>query len=937
MIKLAFVPLGISLVTASVLFGQNPNSVPYDLAAVEATRRQALTMELKLKISDADALLAKGDFAGAARLYEDALAIAKKIGGGVDHEYRAALEGMIASRLRLAEQAQRRADFAEADAQVARILKEDPKNEAALEFRQENAKMRAKEEGRRPDEATIARLPAAQSNLVYAATLVQNGKLLYESGRLDDAQIELDKARKLDPSNRGAYYYLDLIREQKHKQEQARQAVWSKEKLLEIDRAWSDPVKRDLLPVPNPAARTNFINTSPGRQAIYSKLQRIRLDQVKYDTVPLSEVVRLLSEEAKRRDPERRGINIIVSAYADPPAAPPAPVDPATGLPVAGAAPLEPIDLGATTVKIDPPLTDITLLQALDAITKVTDRPIKYSVEDYAIVFSPRGPEPVALHTRQFRVDPNTFIQGLQGVSIFSFGTSGSGFGGGGGGGGVGGGGGGGGRGGGGGGRGGGGGGFGGGGGGAGGQQGFGVGGSEYVGVTMSGFENVLRTNLFGAGQGGGGGQGQAGAGLRSITTESPQQQVTYAVIDFFRAAGVDLALPGKSVVFNDRLGMLVIRATLSDLDIIEQAIQALNMAPPQINLEAKFAEVTQDDTRSLGFDWFLGNTLLSDGRVGLQGGTAPSFTGPPSTANPGFPGNPNANPPIPPFNIFPGPSGIVGAGAIPPSATDNILTSGLRNNGPAVATISGILTDPQFRLVVRALEQRRGVDLLTAPKVTTLSGRQTQVKVVDVRYIVTDLGVGQTAGGGGGGIGGGVGVVGGFIQPITEPIELGPVLDVVPYVSADGYTIQMTIIPTIKEFLGYDQETARLFQAQVQSVSAGQVGGALQSTTPLPQFRLRQVITSAIVWDGQTVVLGGLIAENVTKTKDKVPILGDLPVIGRLFRSEAAATMKKNLLIFVTPTIIDPAGNRIHTDEELPFAQTLIPPQAPLTPVPPR
>jgi len=105
----------------------------------------------------------------------------------------------------------------------------------------------------------------------------------------------------------------------------------------------------------------------------------------------------------------------------------------------------------------------------------------------------------------------------------------------------------------------------------------------------------------------------------------------------------------------------------------------------------------------------------------------------------------------------------------------------------------------------------------------------------------------------------------------------------------------------------------------------------------PLPKFRLRQVATTAMVWDGQTVVLGGLIAENVNKTKDKVPVLGDLPFLGRFFRSEANMTSKKNLIIFVTPTLIDPAGNRLHTDDELPFAQHSIPGQpraaAPFTP----
>ena len=69
--------------------------------------------------------------------------------------------------------------------------------------------------------------------------------------------------------------------------------------MVQIEQAWSEPVKRDALPVPNPYAHTNLIYTSKGRQAIISKLDRIRLDNVMYDGIPLSEVVRNLSEEAK--------------------------------------------------------------------------------------------------------------------------------------------------------------------------------------------------------------------------------------------------------------------------------------------------------------------------------------------------------------------------------------------------------------------------------------------------------------------------------------------------------------------------------------------------------------------------------------------------------------------------------------------------------------
>jgi general secretion pathway protein D len=162
-------------------------------------------------------------------------------------------------------------------------------------------------------------------------------------------------------------------------------------------------------------------------------------------------------------------------------------------------------------------------------------------------------------------------------------------------------------------------------------------------------------------------------------------------------------------------------------------------------------------------------------------------------------------------------------------------------------------------------------------------------------------------------------------VQPVPAPIPFGQTLDVVPYVSADGYTIQLHIVPTFTEFLGYDTDLARQFRTVVPGLPV--------QDTPLPRFRLRQVATSAVVWDGQTVVLGGLIGENVTKTREKVPVLGDIPLIGRLFRSETSDSTKKNLIIFVTPTIIDPAGNRIHAPDNLPYDPNRIPEQKPVNP----
>jgi general secretion pathway protein D len=235
--------------------------------------------------------------------------------------------------------------------------------------------------------------------------------------------------------------------------------------------------------------------------------------------------------------------------------------------------------------------------------------------------------------------------------------------------------------------------------------------------------------------------------------------------------------------------------------------------------------------------------------------------------------------------------------------------------------------------MVIRALEQKGGADVLTAPKVTTLSGRQAQIAIVDLRTIVAGVTLQQNGGGGNNANNnnnnnnGGATAVASQISYNTTPIPFGPVLDVIPYVSADGFSIQMTVIPTISEFVGYDDPGG--FIPVAQSVGGTTVAIPLAAQLPLPHLRTRYVTTSCIVWDGQTIAIGGLIAEDIRKIKDKVPVLGDLPILGRFFRSESNSSSKKNLYIFVTPTIIDPAGNRVHNDDDLPFAKNAIPPQS--------
>ncbi|MDB6055797.1 MAG: Type and secretion system protein [Verrucomicrobiales bacterium] len=888
MIKAAKFTLGLLAVVSitHAVFAQTDPAA--EAAIIESVKRQNAAQTLQLKVEEARVAIRAKNIDRAVKLLEEAVSNIPQIGIGdptVEGDKRSAVDMLVNLRIQLAKEDALRADYAAADVELSRALKIDPTNAVAAKFKAENDRILAASLGTVPSPDVLGMLPDFARQNVDINTKLQNGKLLFEAGKLDNAELRFKEVVAADPENKTAFHYLKLINERRFAENAEMRDTVTGKKIVAVEKAWMTDEQRDVLPVPNPYARSTDLRTSAGRNSIYQKLDKIRLNEVNYDNLPLGEVLKQLSDESTRRDPEGKGLNFMLNNHVDSTAS--ATLVDATGAPVA---PPAPVDLQAITVRLSR-LKDVSLAQVLDAIVKVADQPITFTVEDYAVMFRPKsqdnGP---TLYTKQIKVDPDTFLQGLESVVGLSFsiqsGTTG--------------------------------------GGGGGSSSGSSSGDPSFA------VPRVLISPVQAAGgssQGGGQSQTQAGVGgaggvgITGVTKTNNTANFHALVNAYFTAAGVNLA-PPKAVFFNHRAGLLLIRATLEDIEIIQQAIDTLNRTPGQITIEAKFAELSQTDSRALGFDWFLGNMLLNNKSIGAQGGTAPSFNGTPSIANPS--GN------------FPGPgivtaAGVIpGAGAIPPSVSDNLLTSGLRPNIggdsiPTVATISGILTDPQFRLAIRAMEQRSGIDVLNAPRVTTVSGVQAQITVLDQLTIVSGVAAGNTASGGTAGTAAAGGTAGtgvaATIQFTTTTFPVGPTLDVIPSIGSDGYSVHMTLIPAVTEFIGYDDPGK--FVPQAQSVAGNTLGTSLTAVLPLPHFRIRQVTTSCIVWDGQTVVLGGLLSEDTQKLKDKIPMLGDLPFLGRFFRSESQNSIKKNLMIFVTPTIIDPSGNRMHIDEEFPFAKS--------------
>jgi general secretion pathway protein D len=249
----------------------------------------------------------------------------------------------------------------------------------------------------------------------------------------------------------------------------------------------------------------------------------------------------------------------------------------------------------------------------------------------------------------------------------------------------------------------------------------------------------------------------------------------------------------------------------------------------------------------------------------------------------------------------------------------DAILLGSPVGPAPGVLSVAGIFTNPQFQVVLRALSQKKGIDLVSAPKVTTKSGSSAKIEIVrEFRYPSQfDPPQLSTA-------------AGGTYSPVVpnspsawETKNTGIILEVEPTVGPDSYTIELRLAPRVTEFDGFINYGNPINATVAQASLA--LGGLGPSTTfeatpniiNQPVFSVREVTTQVSVYDGQTVVMGGLMREDVQKVQDKVPILGDIPLAGRLFRSNIDQRIKRNLLMFVTAGLLDPAGQPIIEAEE--------------------
>ena len=376
----------------------------------------------------------------------------------------------------------------------------------------------------------------------------------------------------------------------------------------------------------------------------------------------------------------------------------------------------------------------------------------------------------------------------------------------------------------------------------------------------------------------------------------------------FLTKAGVEFG-PASGLVFDGTT--IIVTNTPRNLDKIRNILQRYSEVK-QVEVETKFMEVNQGNLDQLAFNYNM-SRVRADGRTETLFQTYNTEMG----KSLDYSNN----------RLLSMTKSQTNAGSVPTTIinTDPTLSAptkdqvaqnipdvpssiNLAKNAMSTAdTILGVINGFEARMAITAISQEQGSDLLCAPKVTVLSGETAQIRISqELRYPEqwgdVQSNVGQSSGTSTSGGAAGVTITPGTPQDFVK-YDVGVVMEVTPTVEEDS-SITLLLNPTVSEFEGFME------YGGVAVALSGYVTVTVPSGFIQPVFSVREVRTKVTVFDGATVVLGGLTREEVKTVNDKVPVLGDIPLLGRLFKSKGETRQKRNLLIFVTANRISPGGS---------------------------
>ena len=347
------------------------------------------------------------------------------------------------------------------------------------------------------------------------------------------------------------------------------------------------------------------------------------------------------------------------------------------------------------------------------------------------------------------------------------------------------------------------------------------------------------------------------------------------------------------SISFEKRANALVARDTPNALDQMQSIIDKLDVPPKQIHVAVKVVELSDSDAERIGVNWNQGiqfamspvSNWASAFPFDVSNGISKSWLADLTVGQ----ANRQAVDPltraiVPSLDIFSLRNAVNRGGGFS-GATVGAATA-IANPNIALGSMGFAATNALFELFRTKTSGR----VIQAPQLITLDNEEATIQVGElVRY--AESFIANTQGGGN---------VSGFREAAGSPIKLGFQLLIIPHVTGPENNVLMTIIPKTEDF----------------SLTRGGTGGAPPGfqrfigenglQLDLPQTNQRIVVTKMMLRNGETGVIAGLRQENESLSELKVPVFGDIPVIGRLFKHRSRSDSGTNLMVFVTPTIID-------------------------------
>lgn len=336
----------------------------------------------------------------------------------------------------------------------------------------------------------------------------------------------------------------------------------------------------------------------------------------------------------------------------------------------------------------------------------------------------------------------------------------------------------------------------------------------------------------------------------------------------------------GRTVVVNAESGLVAVRATPRELrDVQDYLKRTQQIATQQVIIEAKIIEVQLSDAFQAGINWAAiaknGNSTYSAFQTGPQGGFPQAGLG----------GNNLSllNQPSVPITVSPG------------TAYTGAITNTL-GGAFALAINTG-----SFASYVEALSTQGKTTVLSSPRVSTLNNQKAVIKAGDDEYFVTGVQSNTL-----------VGTASSQASTLDlAPFFSGVALDVTPQLSETGEII-LHIHPTVSNV------TPKILSVTTNNTV---------NTLPLAFSEVREADSVVKASSGQLVVIGGLMQVNRTSQDYRIPVLGDIPLLGNLFRSQQKTNLRSELVILLRPIVVSGDGQWAQlSGEEVDHAAALDP-----------